>query len=325
MKEINPGKVGPERVKEIMDFWAENGDVETLKVFDLKHQTLDRYKRDHKKFTGEKIDQRRDKLLNDIGDKYTDEELKLLAKGSKAMKIGKKVVIDREGEEFRIGHITDTHIGSKYFNEDFLFDAFKRCSSEGVDFIAHSGDVCEGMSHRRGHVFECSEIGFRDQKNKAVDLLSRWTGKMYLIDGNHDRWFTQASGAWIVEDITQELPDAEFLGEDEGDIFLNNCHIKLWHGLDGSSYATSYRLQKVVEAFTGGEKPQVLLTGHTHKQAYIFERNIHVVSGGAICMQTKWMRGKRLANHTGFHIITMTINKKGEVTRFSPEFFPFYS
>ena len=56
---------------------------------------------------------------------------------------------------------------------------------------------------------------------------------------------------------------------------------------------------------------------------YIFDRHVHSVSGGAMCRQSSWMRSKRLANHYGFHILEITINKMG-VSRFKVEFFPFY-
>lgn len=126
-----------------------------------------------------------------------------------------------------------------------------------------------------------------------------------------------------VKDVANRLTNVHFLGHDEGDLILNGTRWRLWHGEDGSNYATSYRLQKIVESFTGGEKPNVLLTGHTHKQGYFFDRNIHVVSGGALCRQSAWMRSKKLANHAGFHIIRATISE-GEIKRFSPTWYPFY-
>ena len=37
----------------------------------------------------------------------------------------------------------------------------------------------------------------------------------------------------------------------------------------------SYKLQKLMESFTGGEKPNIVLSGHYHKALYMFNRNIH--------------------------------------------------
>ena len=100
--------------------------------------------------------------------------------------------------------------------------------------------------------------------------------------------------------------------------------LKLFHGEDGSSYATSYRVQKVIEAYTGGEKPNMLILGHVHKQIYMFERNIHCISAGALSRQSSWMRSKRLVNHSGFHVVEITVNKTG-ISRCKVEWFPFYA
>jgi hypothetical protein len=90
-----------------------------------------------------------------------------------------------------------------------------------------------------------------------------------------------------------------------------------------NSYAVSYRMQKLIESFTGGSKPNVLLMGHSHKQGYFFDRHIHAVSGGALSTQSKWMRSKRMANHAGYHFITMRVDADG-VRSFTLTWTPFY-
>jgi hypothetical protein len=77
--------------------------------------------------------------------------------------------------------------------------------------------------------------------------------------------------------------------------------------------------------FPGGkQKPNILLLGHVHKSCYLpSERNIHAFSVGAMCKQSKWMRSKRLANHSGFWIVEFDYNEKG-VTDCSGKFYNFY-
>jgi predicted phosphodiesterase len=126
-----------------------------------------------------------------------------------------------------------------------------------------------------------------------------------------------------VGDICDTVPNAEYIGRDEGDIEVGGIVIRVFHGEDGSSYAVSYRLQKLIESFTGGTKPNVLLVGHAHKQGYFFDRHIHTVSGGAMCTQSRWMRSKRMANHSGYHFITIKVDDAG-VQEFQVTFRPFY-
>lgn len=312
--------VSKERASEVLAYAAEHGDDAAMDAFGVKEDTLRRYRARH-----HDTDIELTALLKQIQERYSDKELRAIAAGGElnSEKYGPKV-ISRTGATHRFGVIGDTHIGSKAFKPEYLLDAFETFDSDGIDTILHVGDVTEGMSNRAGHVYELTHIGYAEQKDYATELLSQWSGKWYMIDGNHDRWYIKSNGARIVEDICKSLPDAEFLGHDEGDLFVNDTWIKLWHGEDGSSYATSYRIQKLIEAFPGGEKPHILLSGHVHKQGYFFERNVHAISTGAVCTQSKWMRSTRKPNHTGYWEIEFTENESG-VARFRPEFFPFYA
>lgn len=262
--------------------------------------------------------------INKIAERYTRAELHAIANGGMTMQTKDKILIEPTKSVYRIGVITDTHYGSKYTNPDLTLCAFQEFAKAGVDAIFHCGDVTEGMSNRPGHVYECTHIGYEAQRDHAIDVLSQWTETpIYMIDGNHDRWFQQACGAHIVSDICDSIDNAEFLGHDEGDICVGPVSIKLWHGQDGSSYAFSYRVQKIVESFTGGEKPNVFLCGHTHKALYVYDRHVHCLSAGSMQAQSKWMRSNRHASHTGFWTAEIGIGKSG-VTHFSPRWIPAY-
>ena len=203
--------------------------------------------------------------------------------------------------------LTDTHLGSKYTNHENIFS-----------------DVHEGLSNRPGHYYECTHIGYSEQLNHSREIFSQWTDTpIYMIDGNHDRWYIKSNGALIVEELCRGQENLHFIGHDEGDIEINGITIKLWHGEDSSSYAISYRLQKLIESLTGGEKPNALIAGHVHKSGYIFERNVHCLSAGCIQGQSKWMRGKRIAAHKGFWTVRITIDD-AEIKQFNPVFYPFY-
>jgi predicted phosphodiesterase len=267
-----------------------------------------------------------EKLVDKIKNQYSLEELKIIAAGSRLTQHSVTPNIDLHGKHFRIGIMGDTHLGSSYSDDNDILFAFKHFKDSGVDFICHTGDVTEGMSNRPGHIYELDYLGYDKQKNHAIDVLKQAPAHIYMIDGNHDRWFIKNSGALIVKDICEQLGPEKvtFMGHDEGDIMINNnIKLRLWHGEDASSYALSYRIQKVVESLSGGDKPNILLLGHVHKFAYIFERNIQCVSTGCLQKQTPWMRGKRIAAHVGFGIIDVWVNEKG-VSRFAVEWVPLY-
>jgi len=274
-----------------------------------------------------KNEKQQESTINKILKTYTPSELKIIANGGRLMPGYAPVpVVDFNGKHFKIGGLTDTHIGSKFFQKERLFQAFDTFKKEKVDFIAHAGDVTEGMSNRPGQIYELDQFGYEQQKVEAIKLFNEWKDtKIYMIAGNHDDWFIKNSGGYIVKDICEQLDNAEFLGHSEGDISLNGkVTLKLWHGLDSSSYAVSYRIQKVIESLSGGEKPNVMFFGHTHKSTYLFERNVHCYSLGCLESQSSWMRGKRIAAHVGFWIIDLWVNDNG-VSKSGGTFYPFYN
>ena len=317
--------ISDDKLQEVLDFYSLKGEQETLKTFGLKPDSLRRYLDEAKLRGYSGIETSRN--IRAILDSYTEEEIKAIANGGRIMPGYAKVpIISFEGERIRIGHITDTHIGSTFFDDHRLYQAFDEFKKEGVDFITHSGDVSEGMSNRPGHIYELSEIGFQRQKDKCVELLSQWNDTdIYAISGNHDQWFIKSNGADIVKSIDEALPNFHFLGHDEADISLKGqAVLKLWHGGDGNSYALSYRLQKILESLSGGEKPSILIAGHVHKYVSIFERNVFAISVGTLERQTAWMRGKRIAAHVGFVISDYWVNKSG-VAKTTHTWYPFYT
>jgi predicted phosphodiesterase len=267
-----------------------------------------------------------DPVLARINERYSPTELKLLANGGMPMEYSHQPVHNFDGETIKIGYITDTHIGSVYTDYEMIREAREVMARNKCEMIVHAGDVTEGLSNRPGHMYECTELGYDAQKERAIDLMGKFDfAPMYMIDGNHDRWFIKSAGGKIVKDICDHIENATFIGHDEGNIMLSeNVQLRLWHGEDGSSYAISYRLQKILESLSGGDKPSIMICGHVHKFGHFFMRNVHCVSGGCIQKQTKWMRGKRLEAHPGFGIMDVTINETG-VASFKNEFFPFYT
>ena len=318
-------QISDDYLQHVLDSYTLKGMDETCANFDISLETVNRYLREAKDrgLSGVSVS----KSVRDIIANYSEDELAAIAKGGRIVPGYTKVpVISFEGQRIRVGHITDTHIGSIFFDDIRLEQAFEEFKKEKVDFITHAGDVTEGMSHRPGQIYELSELGYEKQKAKAIDLFSQWTDTdIYAISGNHDQWFIKSNGANIVGDMSLALENFHFLGHDEGDISLDGkAVLKLWHGGDGSSYALSYRLQKILESLSGGEKPNVLITGHVHKYVSIFERNVYAIGVGTLQRQTQFMRGKRLSAHVGFVIADYWVNDKG-LAKMQHCWYPFYT
>lgn len=221
--------------------------------------------------------------------------------------------------------ISDAHIGHEKFLEDSFLEAVKIANKEKVDFVVDPGDHLEGMSGRPGHIYELEHIGFTAQMKKCAELYAQFKMPIYGIDGNHDQWYAAKNNGGVIvgEHMQNDIPNYTHLGQDEGRLQIGPLEIMLFHPNDGTAYATSYKGQKMVESFTGGEKPHILHEGHYHKALYFFLRNVHTFESGTLCGQSKFMRGKKIPAHTGFWIVDVWYNKDG-VKRLRPEFYPIY-
>jgi len=280
--------------------------------------------------------------MKNIDSKFTEDELKILTEIKKynltpgeikqrlqGVKPEPKKVYDHSViGKFKIGVIADTHIGQEKFDEGLFKFAGEMFRKAGVKNVYHAGDILEGASGRDGQCFELTHIGFENQISYAANLFTKYFKKLevYGIEGNHDLWYKQKNNAGVsVGRVLQErAPNFHYLGEMEADITLGpKCIMKLFHANDGTAYANSYKMQKLVESFEGGHKPQIAVEGHYHKVLYQFTRGVHCIDGGTICGQTGWMRGKKIPAHKGFWIIDIETGKKGIIS-FAPKLYAAY-
>lgn len=251
------------------------------------------------------------------------EELALIRRGLNGPAPSAPTKYQWGSDSFKFAFLTDTHIGHQLSHQAWWDKACSLIAREKVEVCFHAGDITEGMSGRPGHVYELEAIGATSQCKLSERRFKQLDCPVQAITGNHDLWGYKSIGFDPGEDLAACLPNFEYLGQNEATVEVGNIKIMLWHGGDGSSYATSYRTQKFVEGLTGGEKPHILLSGHAHKSIYHQCRNVAVFEGGTLCGQTGWMRGKKLAAHCGFWIIEVWPNESG-IERIRSEWIPFY-
>jgi len=114
------------------------------------------------------------------------------------------------------------------------------------------------------------------------------------------------------------------LGQYEGDIVIGGkVALKLFHANDGTAYATSYKIEKLIDSFEGGKKPNIVHSGHYHKALYLFKRGVHGFESGTLCGQSEFMRGRKIPAHIGFGIVDVYVDNKG-VDRLKHQFIPHY-
>lgn len=241
-----------------------------------------------------------------FGDKWSHE---------KQPELGSALRLDayqsRKNGHYRFGWLGDTHLCSKYERMDVLTDIYKRFADADIDRIFHAGNWIDGEARFNKydlniHGMDAQLRYLRDEYPVAPNGLTT-----YAIAGDdHEGWYCQREGVDIGRYAENELRNAgrtdwKNLGYMEAFIPLQHAvtgkvnHLHIVHPGGGSAYATSYTVQKLVESYSGGSKPAVLLAGHYHKLEFINVRNVWSIQTGCTQDQTPFARKKRLQYSLG--------------------------
>lgn len=256
---------------------------------------------------------------------------------SSAIQIGgiRKIDLTKfKNKTFRFGFVADNHINNQHERLDVLNAIYDRFEEEGINEVYNGGNWIDGEFHF--NKFEVLVKGCTNQIKRCVDVYPQRKGiKTFFIAGDdHEGWYQQREGIKIGEYLELMAKkagrnDIVYIGYVEADIELKTekgkSIIRLMHGGGGTAYALSYTPQKIVESFTGGEKPNILLIGHYHKADFLpAYRNVQVFQGGTTCDQTKFMRKMKIAAHVGGWIIEVQLSEDGSVNRIKAEWLSFY-
>ncbi len=234
---------------------------------------------------------------------------------------------------YTFGVVSDPHLCSTAQRLDVLETAYDEFARRKIKDVYLVGNYIDGES--RFNQYELLVHGVTDQVMYFVDHYPQRAGitTKFIAGECHEGWYTKKIGLDIgkytemfAADVGRK--DLKYLGHLERDVELKTAKgssiMRLFHPGGGTSYALSYKPQKIVEAYSGGEKPHILLLGHFHKSGYFCPRGVHVLLCGCIQDQTKFMRKLGLAAHLAFWIVTVELAPDGSVYRWLPEEFAFY-
>lgn len=234
-----------------------------------------------------------------------------------------------DGDVFRFGVTSDEHTSSDAESLDAWEAAYDVFQAEGITTVFSPGDLVDGMGIYRGQVSEVLNHTYEAQVDHAVASHPQRDGiTTYRISGNHDlEGDFGRVGADPVQAVCNRRDDVKYLGRYSAWVDLpNGARMHILHPMGGGSYATSYRVQKQIESYQLGDKPNILLIGHYHKQGYFFSRGVHGLLCGTFQGPTTYSIRKALGEPGfGFHIVTCRLAKDGSVVRFQPEFYPFFN
>jgi hypothetical protein len=215
----------------------------------------------------------------------------------------------RPDNTFLIGACGDQHIGSKYFRQDVLNDVYARYSKAKVQAVFNTGNWIDGVAPFNRH--DLVAHGLEEQVKLLAKVYPKVKYPTYAVTGDdHEGWWAQREGVDVGNYAQNRMQEAGHpwhdLGFMEAHVILKNANnpkatatLAVVHPGGGSSYATSYAFQKIVESYEGGEKPHVGFYGHYHKLIFLNVRNVWCFGTGCAQDQTPFMRKKKIDAHVG--------------------------
>ena len=235
-----------------------------------------------------------------------------------------------------LGMVADTHLACKECRLDVLHTQYDLFEREGITTVLHAGNIVDGYIPRiNGSSVICT--GIDEQAQYVIENYPQRDGitTHFITGDDHEGWWMKEGfnfGAYLMMLAQKQgRNDLNYIGHVEADVEIKTKNkkaktiIKVQHPGGGSAYARSYTGQKQVEAFQGGEKPQILVQGHYHVSNYMVDRNIHVIGMPGFQDQTIFARKKRLRMEIGGALLSLKINENdGAVTRCRLEFNLFF-
>lgn len=235
-----------------------------------------------------------------------------------------------EGETYKFGVVSCSHLGSKFQQITYLTNFYKLCQDRRIKVMLNCGDLVDGIKVYKGQEFELFLHGLDAQVDYAVAKYPKMEngGKTYVIAGNHDYSFVKEVGGDPLQKIADRRPDIEYLGAYGAYPIIGPLKVYIQHGARGNTYARSYRLQKNIEGFAPEAKPDLYFLGHYHIGCYLPEyRNVFSAMVPCFQSQTPFERRLGLYPEVAGMIVEVTVNdhfRKSGMVGMKLEWFPFY-
>ncbi len=216
------------------------------------------------------------------------------------------------------GVVSDTHYGSIWSQPSmvntFAYEAYNR----GITDMFHVGDISDGDYHtiRPNYVNEVFLYGATAHVDYVAKTLPKYPGmKWRYILGSHDQshQFNYGPFNFSAELQKRRPKDMEFLGQDKGYWYYDNCKIELFHPGGGTARILSTKPQNGIDQLISGTKPNLRLEGHYHKVYYMLYRNIHLLLCPCNVDQSSFMMKNEIPNLMGDYFVTIWYDDNGDI------------
>lgn len=220
----------------------------------------------------------------------------------------------QEKDNYKIGVVSDTHLGSEAEQLDSLEKMYEEMEEKDVDLVLHAGDISDGCDVYRGQSKhkKPEAIGWGRLIDYVVENYPKNDEfKTLFIDGNHDEKLFQKTGIPFGERVAKRRDDLVYLGEGYARVELGDIDIDMVHPSGGTPYTLGYRAQTWLRNKNDSEKADITIFGHLHQMLDGKTEGSHILYAGAFQGQTPYLDKKGIKTQAGAHILEVDCDEDG--------------
>jgi predicted phosphodiesterase len=228
--------------------------------------------------------------------------------------IDRRFELPESRTHYRIGLISDTHLGSQAEHLQELETFYDRCQDRGISRVFHCGDISDGWKVHPGHLNEIKDeaAGWGRLKQYVIDNYPQRDGiTTHFIEGNHDHKFYNRNNIRFGRLLARNREDLHYAGNSQATFkFTDGVDLELIHPSGGKPYTTGYRLQTLYRERDVSERPSIAGVGHLHGSMFAHTEGVYGLYAGAWKGTTTY--GKRKGHQAKIGGWILDINITGD-------------
>lgn len=234
-----------------------------------------------------------------------------IIKHDKPISIDEPYNIITDKSHIKIGLLGDTHLASITDDVPSLTHVYDIAEDKNVDYMFHCGDLTEGVLGIPDFEKHLKEDTYVGQTRYVIDRYPKYSGKTYMVSGNHDDYWTMLTGGEIIKDISKERSDIVYLGGNRRLVTINGLKIQILHGNFDPITNSWFRCQKYLFSLPIEERPHILHLGHKHTSCYTRIGKTHSVRSGTIMNNPIHKEEAKIKNEKAMYFADISFDDDG--------------
>lgn len=221
-------------------------------------------------------------------------------------------------DHIKLAHISDTHLASKIDDIDTIKRIYDNAEDKGVDAIFHAGDFVDGIVSVPNYFRNLKETTYEGQLHYAIDRYPKYSGKTFVVSGNHDDYWTKLTGKEIIKDISEKRDDIVYLGPTRRIVYMDGLKINVLHGrfMPGS---VVHDINSYIDVIPEGKKPNYVHSGHYHTSDYSIHDGVKIFRTSSLMRQSPYEKKRALIPEESMYFVDIYFDDNGNVAEITHE------